>query len=132
MACLQSVVRLLQEIKEENWCLPIMYVTCMDLRLLALKCESLEHTAKRGQLMEKAAECLMSCFRICAADSRTEIKDTKRIGMLHLVNQVRSFYFSHGCSFFQPNFLYVRIYNVNRPKNSLRRLKRREVWKCFD
>lgn len=93
MACVQAVVKLLQEIKEENWCLPIMYVTCMDLRLLALKCETLDQAAKRGHLMEKAAECLMSCFRICAGDSRTEVKDTKRIGMLHLVNQMFKVYF---------------------------------------
>ncbi|CAG9803681.1 unnamed protein product [Chironomus riparius] len=93
MACVQAVVKLLQELKEENWCLPIMYVTCMDLRLLALKCETLDQGAKRGHLMEKAAECLMSCFRICAGDSRTEVKDTKRIGMLHLVNQMFKVYF---------------------------------------
>lgn len=93
MACVQAVVKLLQVIKEKNWCLPIMYVTCLDLRLLALKCESLESAVKKGQLMEKAAECLMSCFRICAADNRTDEMDTKRLGMLHLVNQMFKVYF---------------------------------------
>jgi len=91
--CVQAVVKLLQAMKEENWCLPVMYVTCLDLRVLALKCESLEPTTKRGQVMEKAAECLMSCFRVCAADNRTEERDTKRIGMLHLVNQMFKVYF---------------------------------------
>lgn len=91
--CVQAVVKLLQAIKEENWVLPIMFVTCLDLRLLALKCEALEQTTKRGQVMEKAAECLMACFRICASDNRTEERDTKRHGMLHLVNQMFKVYF---------------------------------------
>jgi nuclear mRNA export protein PCID2/THP1 len=86
-------VKLLQAMKEENWCLPVMYATCLDLRLLALKCELIEPSSKRGQVMEKAAECLMSCFRVCAADNRTEESDTKRHGMLHLVNQMFKVYF---------------------------------------
>lgn len=93
MACVQAVVKLLQVIKEENWVLPIMYVTCLDLRLLALKCERYEQPARQGQLLEKAAECLMSCFRVCASDNRTEERDTKRLGMLHLVNQMFKVYF---------------------------------------
>jgi len=94
--CVHAVVKLLQAIKDENWCLPIMFVTCLDLRLLALKCEAIEHTStefKRGEVMEKAAECLMACFRVCAADSRSEERDTKRHGMLHLVNQMFKVYF---------------------------------------
>lgn len=67
--CVQAVVKLLQAMKEENWCLPVMYVTCLDLRVLALKCELIESSTKRGQVMEKAAECLMSCFRVCAGKS---------------------------------------------------------------
>lgn len=91
--CVQAVVKLLQVMKDENWCLPIMYVTCLELRLLSLKCESIESVAKRGQVMEKTAEILMSCFRVCAADNRTEERDTKRHGMLHLVNQMFKVYF---------------------------------------
>lgn len=86
-------MKLLQQMKEENWGLPIMYATCLDLRLLALKCESVENSTRRGEVMEKTAECLMSCFRVCAADSRTEERDTKRLGMLHLVNQMFKVYF---------------------------------------
>lgn len=63
------------------------------MRLLALKCESIETTLRKGQLLEKAAECLMSCFRVCGADNRTEEKDSKRLGMLHLVNQMIKVYF---------------------------------------
>lgn len=71
-ACVQSVVKMLQAVKEENWCLPIMYAVCLDLRLLAQKCEELggSHVTKPGEILEKAADCLMGCFRVCTADNR--------------------------------------------------------------
>lgn len=68
--CIQSVVKMLQQLKEENWCLPIMYTACLDLRILAQKCEELGSSSKPGEILEKAADCLMSCFRVCAADNR--------------------------------------------------------------
>lgn len=73
-ACAQSVVKMLQAMKEENWSLPVMYTVCLDLRLLAQKCEEVEssHISKPGEILEKAAECLMGCFRVCAADNRYE------------------------------------------------------------
>lgn len=72
--CAQSVVKMLQAMKEENWSLPVMYTVCLDLRLLAQKCEEVEgsHVSKPGEILEKAAECLMGCFRVCAADNRYE------------------------------------------------------------
>lgn len=72
--CAQSVVKMLQAMKEENWPLPVMYTVCLDLRLLAQKCEEVEgsHVSKPGEILEKAAECLMGCFRVCAADNRYE------------------------------------------------------------
>lgn len=70
-ACAQAVVKMLQLLKDENWCLPIMYTVCLDLRLLAQKCEDVgSYISKPGELLEKAAECLMGCFRVCAADNR--------------------------------------------------------------
>ncbi|XP_053950784.1 PCI domain-containing protein 2 homolog [Anastrepha ludens] len=91
--CIQSVVKMLQQLKEENWCLPIMYTTCLDLRILAQKCEELGSSNKPGEILEKAADCLMSCFRVCAADNRSSDDDTKRLGMLNLVNQLFKVYF---------------------------------------
>uniref|UniRef100_T1GPU0 PCI domain-containing protein n=1 Tax=Megaselia scalaris TaxID=36166 RepID=T1GPU0_MEGSC len=91
--CIQAVVRMLQQRKEENWCLPIMYTTCLDLRVLAQRCEENGKTSKPGEILEKAAECLMSCFRVCAADARSSEEDTKRLGMLNLVNQLFKVYF---------------------------------------
>lgn len=68
--CAQAVVKLLQVLKEQNWCLPIMYVVCLDLRVLAQRCEEVGNSSKPGEILEKAAECLMGCFRVCAADNR--------------------------------------------------------------
>lgn len=43
--------------------------------------------------MEKAADSLLACFRVCAADNRSSDIDTKRLGMLNLVNQLLKVYF---------------------------------------
>lgn len=92
-SCVQSVVKMLQSMKEENWFLPIMYTVCSDLRLLAHKCEQEGYASKPGEMLEKAAESLMSCFRECATDNRSSDEDTKRHGMLNLVNQLFKVYF---------------------------------------
>ncbi|KAK9884866.1 hypothetical protein WA026_009088 [Henosepilachna vigintioctopunctata] len=92
---IQSFTKILQMQKEENWSLPIMYTVCLDLRLLAQKAEKsrVGINEKPGEILEKAAECLMGCFRVCAADNRSSEEDTKRIGMLALVNQLFKVYF---------------------------------------
>lgn len=91
----QSLTKTLQSQKEENWSLPIMYTVCSDLRLLAQLAEKTRKGVndKPGEILEKAAECLMGCFRVCAADNRSSEEDTKRIGMLALVNQLFKVYF---------------------------------------
>lgn len=110
-ACAKAVVDLLKALKEENWCLPVMYVVCLDLRLLAQTCEAhatqtnkppatlaaaataTAATGKPGEILESAAECVMACFRVCAVDTRASNEDTKRRGMLNLVNQLLKIYF---------------------------------------
>lgn len=68
---------------------------CLDLRRLAVRAESIKSSKnqKPGEVLEKCAECLMGCFRVCAADNRTSDDDTKRWGMLALVNQLLKVYF---------------------------------------
>ncbi|KAJ8943463.1 hypothetical protein NQ314_009745 [Rhamnusium bicolor] len=94
-ALIQSFAKILQVQKEENWSLPIMYTVCSDLRLIAQQAEKqrVGISEKPGEILEKAAECLMGCFRVCAADNRSSEEDTKRIGMLALVNQLFKVYF---------------------------------------
>ncbi|CAH0725231.1 unnamed protein product, partial [Brenthis ino] len=90
--CIVAIVRILQNQKEQNWCLPLMYTVCLDLRLVAQKAEACKPQSN-GKILEKAAESLLSCFRVCAADNRTSDDDTKRLGMLYLVNQLLKVYF---------------------------------------
>ncbi|CAG9559760.1 unnamed protein product [Danaus chrysippus] len=90
--CVVSVVKVLMSQKDQNWCLPLMYTTCLDLRLVAQKAEATQPQSN-GKILEKAAESLLSCFRVCCADNRTSDEDTKRHGMLYLANQLLKVYF---------------------------------------
>ncbi|KAH8308467.1 hypothetical protein KR018_003512 [Drosophila ironensis] len=88
-----GVMRLLQQLKDENWCLPLMYRVCLDLRYLAQACEKHCRGFPPGHVLEKAADCMMACFRVCAADGRAANKKTKRLGMMNLINQLFKIYF---------------------------------------
>ncbi|XP_052782506.1 PCI domain-containing protein 2-like [Mya arenaria] len=92
----QSFTKIFQSQKDENWSLPILFAICLDLRLFANKAD--HQTVQRGrgkygERLEKAAETLMGCFRVCASDNRASIEDTKKWGMLNLVNQLFKIYF---------------------------------------
>lgn len=70
-ALVQAFTKLFQMQKEDNWALYIMYVISLDLRMFAIKADkelAKRGTDKPGQTLEKAAECLMGLFRVCAAD----------------------------------------------------------------
>ncbi|KAH7967071.1 hypothetical protein HPB49_022152 [Dermacentor silvarum] len=88
--------KIFQSLKEENWALPIMYTVCLDLRLFASQADmqlSKKSKGKPGETLEKAAEFLMGCFRVCASDNRSSLENSKRRGMLNLVNQLFKIYF---------------------------------------
>ncbi|KAM3934242.1 PCI domain-containing protein 2 isoform 2-T2 [Leptodactylus fuscus] len=92
----QSFLKIFQAHKEENWALPIMYAITLDLRYFANSAD--QQLAKKGKgkigdMLEKAAELLMSCFRVCASDTRAAFEDSKKWGMLFLVNQLFKIYF---------------------------------------
>jgi len=90
------LVKILQSQKEENWCLPLMCGACLEVRLLGVQADKQSQQKKNykpGELLEKSAESLMSCFRVCASDNRAALKDSKRLGMLHLVNQLFKIYY---------------------------------------
>lgn len=75
ITCVQNALKMLQAMKDSNshnWFLPIMYTVCIDLRLLAQKYEKFEanRILKPGEILEKAALCLVDCFRVCANDNR--------------------------------------------------------------
>ncbi|XP_053563741.1 PCI domain-containing protein 2 [Bombina bombina] len=92
----QSFLRIFQSLKEENWALPIMYAITLDLRVFANNADQQlvkKGKGKVGDMLEKAAELLMSCFRVCASDTRAAFEDSKKWGMLFLVNQLFKIYF---------------------------------------
>uniref|UniRef100_A0A8C7GAU1 PCI domain-containing protein 2 n=2 Tax=Oncorhynchus TaxID=8016 RepID=A0A8C7GAU1_ONCKI len=55
--------------------------------------ENWKGKGKLGDMLEKAAEQLMGCFRVCASDNRAGIDDSKKWGMLFLINQLFKIYF---------------------------------------
>lgn len=92
----QSFLRAFQSHKEENWALPLMFAVTLDLRVFANNAErqlQKKGKDKPGEMLEKAAEQLMSCFRICASDNRAGIDDSKKWGMMFLSNQLFKIYF---------------------------------------
>ncbi|XP_044144321.1 PCI domain-containing protein 2 [Bufo gargarizans] len=92
----QSFLKIFQAHKEENWALPIMYAITLDLRYFANSADqqlTKKGKGKSGDMLEKAAELLMSCFRVCASDTRAAFEDSKKWGMLFLVNQLFKIYF---------------------------------------
>nr|XP_018896731.1 PREDICTED: PCI domain-containing protein 2 [Bemisia tabaci] len=94
----QQWIKLFQAIKDENWLLPVMITVCLDLRCLALKVGTVTSgdsstVTKPREALEKAAEALMNCFRICTADNRAGERETKKWGMMSFVNQLFKVYF---------------------------------------
>ncbi|XP_062566068.1 myosin-VIIa-like [Saccostrea cucullata] len=92
----QAFTKFFQSQKDENWSLPIMFAVCLDLRKFANSADAQAQKkgrGKAGERLEKAAELLMGCFRVCAADNRASVEDTKKWGMLNLVNQLFKVYF---------------------------------------
>lgn len=92
----QACTKVLQSQKDENWFLPVMFEVCLDLRRFAIRADAQtvkKGKGKSGEKLEKAAELLMGCFRVCASDSRAATEDSKKWGMLNLVNQLFKIYF---------------------------------------
>jgi len=93
---MQAFTKMFQSQKDENWALPLMYAVILDLRLFANSADAQLMRKGRGkpnELTEKAAELLMGCFRVCASDNRASPEDSKKWGMLNLVNQLFKIYF---------------------------------------
>lgn len=105
--------KILQSQKETNWCIGFMHKHSVDLRRLAIKADAdsdikraaelarakggdsipkdASRLIKKDENMERACECLMHLFRVCATDSRGS--NSKRIGMIYIINQLFKAYF---------------------------------------
>ena len=99
----KALVDLIKDAKDENWQLPVLFSTSVDLRLLSYgcdekkesssKCNTNEGEQKPDEFAEKTAESLMQCFRNLCTDMRAESQVSKRWGMMHLANQLFKIYF---------------------------------------
>lgn len=96
----KTVAKALTEIKDDNWILPVVLIAAIDLRRFAhgldLKLLSKSDGAGRGHQnkhMESAAQLILRLFQICASDTRTQIEDSKKLGMMGLANQLFKIYF---------------------------------------
>ena len=92
----QSFLKVFQAQKDENWALPVLYDLCLNLRLFAISADSQrvkEGSGNEHETLEKCAEYLMNCFRVCVSDTRASIENSKKWGMLGVVNQLFKIYF---------------------------------------
>lgn len=110
-----ELTKLLQLQKETNWCITFMNTHSVDLRRLAIKAD-MESDIRRAQElarakggdnvisrdvklmkkdenMERACDCLMQLFRVCATDTRATLGNSKRTGMICIINQLFKIYF---------------------------------------
>ncbi|RWS04363.1 PCI domain-containing protein 2-like protein [Dinothrombium tinctorium] len=97
---MQIFTKILGAMKDENWCLPVLYVVARDLRLLSIAADKQlanETNKKAGfkpnENLERTAELLMGVFRVCATDIRSSIENSKRKAMMHIINQLFKIYF---------------------------------------
>ena len=97
---IQALTKILTQLKEENWILPVMYVSAVEIRQLGTVADAYKRQigdisiqSKPDECLEEAASQLMACFRICANDNRAAPEVTKRKGMINLINQLFKIYF---------------------------------------
>lgn len=107
MNCMQTLTKILQAIKDDNWPLPVLTVVIRDLRLLAIAADheaEIRSSAKGSSggsksmkrphdNLEKSADLMMAIFRVCATDIRTAPEKSKRRGMITIVNQLFKIYY---------------------------------------
>ncbi|XP_074597207.1 PCI domain-containing protein 2 [Brevipalpus obovatus] len=125
--CVGLLTKAIVSMKEENWMIPVVCTMARDLRLLALaadKQNAFKNAAKLQEglylpheYLEKAAEPLMSIFRVCGNDIRTSNDRTKRVAMMNLVNQLFKIYF--------------RVNKLHLCKPLIRALENANINECF-
>ena len=72
---MQAFVKIFQNLRNDNWLIPVIYTVCLDLRMLTYKVntEVTQTQLKTGvvkprEALEHTAEAIMGAFRVCAAD----------------------------------------------------------------
>ncbi|CAG2183127.1 unnamed protein product, partial [Oppiella nova] len=97
---IQALIKVLTQLKDENWILEVMYVSAVELRQLATVADEYKRKSgdssahvKPDECLEECASQLMACFRVCANDNRAAAEVSKRKGMINLINQLFKIYF---------------------------------------
>ena len=105
----KNLIDLINDAKDENWQLPVLFVMSVDLRLLAYTCDTKKQQNQQlflsssrssasanaasnkdgesganqaDEYAEKTAECLILCFRNLCTDTRADSSVSKRWGMM--------------------------------------------------
>lgn len=72
---MQAFVKVFQNLKNDNWLIPVLHTVCLDLRMLTynVNSEVSQSQLKTGvvkprEALENTAEAIMGAFRVCAAD----------------------------------------------------------------
>ncbi|XP_062498844.1 PCI domain-containing protein 2-like [Corticium candelabrum] len=95
-AAIQFFVRAFQSHKDTNWGLPVMYTLISDLHMFARMADrdqKRKGVGKPNETVEKAADCMMSCFRVCVGDNRSSLDVSKKWGIIAVVNHLFKIYF---------------------------------------
>lgn len=84
---------ILQKEKESNWYIPLLSTFCSDLRLLAKKSEEADHELDKEPYLEDVANVIMALYRTCVADSRPDLRVTKKIAVIPMTVELFRVYF---------------------------------------
>ncbi|CAB3259084.1 unnamed protein product [Arctia plantaginis] len=90
-SCVTDVVTALRNQTGANWMLPVMYVVSSDLRIVAQKADTINN--RSGDILEKATDVLMACYRVCIGDTPSIQGNSKRMGLMSPVNHIMNIYF---------------------------------------
>ena len=103
LECYQN--KLFNELKEQNWTLDLLYTMLLDQRRIARIADLAElaickskinknsPVGEQSMLERCAANQHMAAFRTCVSDNRTSENQSKKWGILFIVNQLFKIYF---------------------------------------
>uniref|UniRef100_A0A0N5ANJ2 PCI domain-containing protein 2 homolog n=1 Tax=Syphacia muris TaxID=451379 RepID=A0A0N5ANJ2_9BILA len=87
---------ILQKEKDMNWFMPIFYLLCTELRLIARAADLKPFGVRdpeKSSYYEQSATFIMECYRTCVTDVRASMETSKKVAMLNLTNQLFRIYF---------------------------------------
>lgn len=76
LALTQAFVKIFQNLRNDNWLIPVINIVCLDLRMLTYNVNlynspqavSSTGAVRPREALENTADAIMGAFRVCAAD----------------------------------------------------------------